>query len=143
MKNQATSIKYGIITGIFLIGYFYLLGTLGYIKSPAYSLFNALICALGIFMAISEKSQTSHFDPKIGFKTGIQTGLIATVIFTIFFGFYAKNQDGFMSALSDQIGFINLNYFLLIILVALGGVVSVYAVTYILVKTFSKSWSVE
>jgi len=94
-------------------------------------------------MAISEKSQTSHFDPKIGFKTGIQTGLIATVIFTIFFGFYAKNQDGFMSALSDQIGFINLNYFLLIILVALGGVVSVYAVTYILVKTFSKSWSVE
>jgi len=41
MKNQATSIKYGIITGIFLIGYFYLLGTLGYIKSPAYSLFNA------------------------------------------------------------------------------------------------------
>jgi len=144
MKQHATSIKYGIITGIFLIGYFALLGALGYIKSPVYSIFNALICALGIFMAISEKSTTSeHFTYKMGFQTGIVTGIIATIIFTVFFGIFAARQEGLITSLTEQLSFIKMNFFLLIFTVAGLGLISVYVVTFILMRYFRKSWKLS
>ncbi|HLS31598.1 MAG TPA: hypothetical protein VK021_12135 [Flavobacteriaceae bacterium] len=140
MKSNLTSIKYGIITGIFLIGYFALLGALGYINSPIYSLFNALICALGIFMAISEKgANVEDFSYKMGFKTGVKTGIIATIIFTIFFGVFVTVREGSF-LLPSQLDFITTNYFLLLLVVGLMGVLSVFVVTYILMHYFKKSW---
>lgn len=141
MKNSTTSIKYGIITGIFLIGYFALLGALGYIKSPVYSIFNALICGLGIFMAISEKgANIEDFSYKMGFETGIKTGVIATIIFTAFFAIFATGKEGLEFLLPAQLSFIKANYIALLISVALLGLFSVYIVTLILMRYFKKSW---
>lgn len=144
MKNNSTSIKYGIITGIFLVGYFFLLGELGYIHSPAYSIFNALICALGIFMAITERnSREEDFTYKMGFDTGIKTGVIATIIFTLFFIFFAVKQQDFVSEMTQKMSFMNMNYTLLVIIVAILGFISVYVVTLILMKYFKKNWDLN
>lgn len=142
MKSNTTSIKYGIITGIFLIAYFALLGALGYIKSPVYSIFNALICALGIFMAISERGANSeNFTYKMGFQTGIKTGLIATIIFTLFFAIFVTGKEGVVFFLPSQLSFMKANYVILLIAVALMGIISIYVVTFILMRYFKKSWN--
>lgn len=142
MKTNSTPIKYGIITGIFLIGYFVLLGILGYITSPLYSLFNALICGLGIFMAISERgANTDNFTYKVGFQTGVKTGIIATVIFTVFFAIFVIGREGGIAFdFPEQLSFLKENYINLLIAVALLGLISVYVVTYILMSYFKKSW---
>lgn len=144
MNTTTTSIKYGIITGIFLVGYFFLLGELGYIHSPAYSIFNALICALGIFMAITElNSRNENFTYKMGFKTGIQTGVIATIIFTLFFIFFAVRQQDFVTSMTETMSFMKMNSAMLVIIVAALGFISVYVVTLILMKYFKKNWHLQ
>lgn len=140
MNNTTTSIKYGIITGIFLIGYFYLLGVMGYIKSPIYSIFNALICALGIYLSILEQGRDKHFNYRMGFNTGIKTGVIATIIFTVFFAVFALMDNTLLDALNKQIGFIQMNHVVLIIATAVFGFISIYIVTYLLMEYFKKSW---
>lgn len=143
MSYKTTSIKYGIITGVFLIGYFSLLGLLGYIKSPVYSIFNALICALGIFLAITEQSNSDTFSYKVGFKTGVTTGVIATIIFTAFIAIFAANSEGFLSGMAQEISIIQINYVLLVLVTAILGLVSIYIITYLLMRYFKKSWNLH
>src|SRR5699024_2202315 len=100
MKKQTTPIKYGTITGIFLIVYFTLLGALGLITSPAYSVVNAFICAVGIFMAISKASERDDdFTYEKGFKTGLMTGVYGTIIFTAFFAVFGMKSGGLVAEL--------------------------------------------
>ncbi len=141
MKQQTTCLKYGIFTGVFLIVYFTLLGALGLINSPAYSIVNAFICAVGIFLAISKVSNQEDFSYKKGFHTGLYTGLYATVIYTIFFAIFAARSEGLITQLTQQIEFVQMNYPLLIITVAVMGLISIYCVTYILMKLFKHSWN--
>lgn len=140
MKKQTTPVRYGTITGIFLIVYFILLGALGLITSPIYSVVNAFICAVGIFMAISKASEQDDFTYEKGFKTGLMTGVYGTIIFTAFFAVFGMKSEGLVADLIQSIEIINLNYGLLLLTVAVLGLISVYVVTLILMKAFKHSF---
>jgi len=141
MKNQSISIKFGIFTGLFLIIYFVLLGALELTDSPIFSLVNALICAVGIFLAISERSNKEQFTSKNAFKTGVFTGVYATIIFTAFFAIFAGKSDGIIANLIHSVGLESMNYGLLLVSVFVLGIISVYVVTFILMRLFKRSWN--
>ncbi|MBN4085482.1 DUF4199 domain-containing protein, partial [Flavobacteriaceae bacterium AH-315-B10] len=63
--------------------------------SPAFSLFNSVITAFGIYEAIKSYKlrQGKKFTYTNGFTTGIISGFVATIIFAIFFAFYATEID--------------------------------------------------
>ena len=86
MGVQKIALKYGFITGLVLIVYFLLLATINLHQEAIYSLFNGVITAIGIFLAIGKlkKIEKEKFRYQFGFSTGIITGFTATVIFTLF-----------------------------------------------------------
>ena len=91
MKNLSLPIRFGLVTSAVLIAYFLILALFNKHTNPAFSFFNAVITAFGIFEVIRLKKleDPDSFSYGEGFKTGIITGFIATLIFTVFFLFYA------------------------------------------------------
>ncbi|WP_298238660.1 DUF4199 domain-containing protein [uncultured Algibacter sp.] len=91
MKNLSLPIRFGLVTSVVLIAYFLILALFNKHTNPAFSFFNAIITAFGIYEVIRLKKleDPNNFSYGEGFKTGIITGFIATLIFTVFFLFYA------------------------------------------------------
>ena len=91
MKKIALPVRYGIAISGSLIAFFLILSLFGLHTNPAFSLFNGVITAFGIYEAIKtyKLREGSKFNYTNGFTTGIVTGFLATFIFTIFFTFYA------------------------------------------------------
>ena len=91
MKNLSLPIRFGLVTSAVLIAYFLILALFNKHTNPAFSFFNAVITAFGIYEVIRLKKleDPDNFSYGEGFKTGIITGFIATLIFTVFFLFYA------------------------------------------------------
>lgn len=91
MKKISLSVRFGLVTSAMLIAYFLILSLFDKHINPAFSFFNAIITAFGIFEAVRLKKNENldTFTYGEGFKTGIMTGFIATLVFTVFFLFYA------------------------------------------------------
>jgi glycerol uptake facilitator-like aquaporin len=91
MKNLSLPIRFSLVTSAVLIAYFLVLALFNKHTNPAFSFFNAVITAFGIYEVIRLKKleDPDNFSYGEGFKTGIITGFIATLIFTVFFLFYA------------------------------------------------------
>lgn len=96
MKNLSLPIRFGLVTSAVLIAYFLILALFNKHTNPAFSFFNAVITAFGIYEVIRLKKLENQDDFSYGegFKTGIVTGFIATLIFTFFFLFYATEING-------------------------------------------------
>ncbi len=104
MKKVALPVRYGIAISGSLIAFFLILSLFGLHTNPAFSLFNGVITAFGIYEAIKtyKLKQGSKFNYTTGFTTGIVTGFVATFIFTIFFTFYATEiNTGFLVKLLE------------------------------------------
>lgn len=102
MKKFTIPIKYGILIAAGLIAYFLLLSLFGLHTQPLYSFFNAVITAVGMFLALREYRLTkkNKFKYQKGFMATFLTGCNATVIFTIFFGLYCTEfNPGFLDEL--------------------------------------------
>lgn len=97
MKKISLPIRFGLVTSAVLIAYFLVLSLFHKQINPAYSFFNAVITAFGVYEVIrlSKLENPEAFTYGEGFKTGIITGFVATFIFTFFFLFYATeiNSD--------------------------------------------------
>ena len=95
MKKIALPIRFGLVTGIVLIAYFLVLALFHKHINPAFSFFNAIITAFGIFEAVRfiKLENPEDFSYGEGFKTGVITGFIATLLFTIFFLVYATELN--------------------------------------------------
>ena len=95
MKKIALPVRYGIAISGSLIAFFLILSLFKAHTSPAYSMFNGVIMAFGIYEAIKvyKLRQGDKFSYTNGFSVGITTGFVATLIFTIFFTFYATEID--------------------------------------------------
>ncbi len=95
MKKIALPVRFGIAISGSLIAYFLILSLFNLHTSPAFSLFNSVITAFGIYEAIKSYKlrQGNKFNYTNGFATGIISGFVATIIFTIFFAFYATEID--------------------------------------------------
>ncbi len=91
MINLKIPILYGIGVAIALIAYFLILSIFGLHINPVYSVFNGVIMAVGLFMALKayRKSKGNKFKYQKGFSAVFLTGMNATLIFVIFFAFYA------------------------------------------------------
>lgn len=91
MKKIALPIRFGIAISGCLIAFFLILSLFNLHTVPAFSLFNSVITAFGIYEAIKsfKLREGDKFNYTNGATTGIVTGFVATIIFTIFFTFYA------------------------------------------------------
>ncbi len=99
MKKISLSVRFGLVTSAVLVAYFLILSLFNKHINPAFSFFNAVITAFGVYEAvrISKLQYSNNFSYAQGFKIGIVTGFVATLFFTIFFLFYATEiNHGFL-----------------------------------------------
>lgn len=136
MKKVALPIRYGIAISGSLIAFFLILSLFGAHTKPAFSLFNSVIVAFGLYDVIrTHKLQAGErFTYASGFSTGIVTGFVATVIFTFFFTLYATEirQDFLVELLEVFKGDYNVG----IGLVSFGVAIMGFATTVVLTLAF-------
>lgn len=86
MKKISLTLRFGLVTSAVLIAYFLVLTLFNLHTNPAFSFFNAVITAFGIYEVVRlyKLQHPDMFSYGEGFKTGMITGAIATIIFTIF-----------------------------------------------------------
>lgn len=145
MKNQAISIRYGLLIAAALIIYFLLLSLLGLHTYPIYSLFNGVITGAGIYLCIKnyQTYKGMKFKYQKGFMAGIISGFLATFIFTLFFGIYATNFDpNFITEIlegwqNDN----NTNIAMLLFVVATMGFATSLVLTLAFMQLFKSSWN--
>ncbi|TYA70110.1 DUF4199 family protein [Seonamhaeicola marinus] len=102
MKKISLPVRFGLVTSAVLIAYFLILSMFNKHINPAFSFFNAVITAFGVYEAVrlSKLQYSNDFSYGEGFKTGIVTGFVATFFFTTFFLFYSTEiSPGFLAEL--------------------------------------------
>jgi len=95
MKNIALPLRFGIAISGSLIAFFLILSLFNAHINPAFSFFNSIIIAFGIYEAIKSYKlrQGNKFNYSNGFTIGVLTGFVATIILAIFFTFYITKID--------------------------------------------------
>ena len=143
MKKISLSVRFGLITSAMLIAYFLILSLFHKHVNPAFSFFNAIITAFGIFEAVRLKKNENleAFTYGEGFKTGIMTGFIATLVFTIFFLFYATEiYPAFLSELLQTIkGGFNIDIGMVTFVVAVMGFATTVVAVLTVMQFFKKT----
>ena len=145
MKKLSVPLLYGVFIAIGLIAYFLLLSLFGLHTNPAFSLFNMVITAVGIFLAVRKYmyNKGPKFKYQKGFVVGLTSGFIATILFTFFFAIYATEiQPGFPQELItmwETDWFVNLG--MLVFTVALMGFASTFVVSLAIMQLYKPSWN--
>ncbi len=147
MKRFSIPIKYGVATAAGLIAYFFILSLFGLHKYPLFSIFNVVIMAGGMLLALKNyrDRKGKKFKYQKGFGTGILTGFNATIIFTIFFGIYVSElrpnfQEELVTMWVDD-WFINIG--MLLFTVALMGFATTVVLTLAFMQYFKDSWNTK
>ncbi|WP_373058498.1 DUF4199 domain-containing protein [Zunongwangia sp. H14] len=147
MNKLSIPLKYGIFTAIALIAYFLILSIFGLNVFPIYSLFNAVITAAGMYLAIKQyrTKKGDKFKYQKGFATGMFTGFMATFIFTAFFAVYAAdiNPEFFHELVSMWESEYETPLGLVIFAVALMGASTTVALTLTYMQLFKRSWNTK
>ena len=143
MKKIALPVRYGIVISGFLIAFFLILSLFGLHTNPAFSLFNGVITAFGIYKAIKtyKLKEGSKFNYTNGFTTGIISGFVATFIFTLFFTFYATeiNTDFLIELLEVFKGDYHVSIGLVAFTVAIMGFATTVVLTLAFMQLFKGS----
>ena len=145
MKKLSVPLLYGVFIAIGLIAYFLLLSLFGLHTNPAFSLFNMVITAVGLFLAVRKYmyNKGPKFKYQKGFVVGLTSGFIATILFTFFFAIYATEiQPGFPQELItmwETDWFVNLG--MLVFTVALMGFASTFVVSLAIMQLYKPSWN--
>ncbi|WP_242203884.1 DUF4199 domain-containing protein [Aestuariivivens insulae] len=146
MKQLSLPIRFGVVTSVVLVAYFLLLSLFHKHTNPAFSFFNAVITAFGIYEAIRvyKLQYLEEFTYGEGFKTGLITGGVATVLFTVFFLFYATEVNGnFIPQLLEVIkGGFDTNVGMITAVVAIMGFATTVICTLTIMQLFKKSQNV-
>ncbi|MDT0643109.1 DUF4199 domain-containing protein [Zunongwangia sp. F363] len=147
MNKLSIPLKYGIFTAIALIAYFLILSLFGLNVFPAYSLFNAVITAAGMYLAIKKyrDKKGDKFKYQKGFATGMYTGFVATILFTVFFAVYAAdiNPEFFHELVGMWESEYETPLGLVIFGVALMGASTTVALTLTYMQLFKRSWNTK
>ena len=145
MKKITLPVRYGIAISGSLIAFFLILSLFGLHTNPAFSLFNGVITAFGIYEAIKtyKLKEGSKFNYTNGFTTGIITGFVATFIFTVFFTFYATEiNTGFLVELLEVFkGDYNVDIGLVAFSVAIMGFATTVVLTLAFMQLFKGSFN--
>ena len=142
MNKLSLPIRFGLVTSAVLIAYFLVLSLFNNHTHPAFSFFNAVITALGIFEVIRYKKIQNYnsFSYGEGFKTGIITGFVASFLFTLFFLFYATEINvGFLTDMLNQInGSLSIDIGMVTFVVFVMGLVTTVISTFTVMQFFKK-----
>lgn len=143
MKNITLPLRFGLVTSAVLIAYFLLLALFNLHTNPAFSFFNAVITAFGIYevVRIYKLRYADTFSYADGFKTGMITGSIATIVFTIFFLVYSTevNSEFLPALLNSMNGAFNINAGLITFIVAIMGFATTIVSTLTVMQLFKIS----
>ena len=143
MKNLSIPIRFGLVTSVILIAYFLVLALFNKHINPAFSFFNAVITAFGIYEAVrlSKLKNFYTFSYGEGFKTGLITGFVATIVFTVFFLLYATeiNPDFLSQLLSHINGSFNVNIGMITFIVAVMGLATTVICALTVMQLFKNS----
>ncbi len=145
MKRSSVPLIYGIFIAIVLIAYFLLLAIFELHKNPAHSVFNMVITAVGIFLAVKKfrDKKVGKFKYRKGFLAGLTTGFIATIIFTVFFAIYASELNPEFSqeliTMWETEWFVNIG--MLVFTVALMGFATTFVVSLAIMQLYKPSWN--
>jgi positive regulator of sigma E activity len=145
MKKSSIPLMYGIYIAIGLIVYFLILAIFGLHKYPVYSVFNIVITAGGMFLAIKKyrRQKGAKFKYQKGFTAGLTTGFIATIIFTAFFAIYASELNPEFSrelvTMWEADWFVNIG--MLVFTVALMGFATSFVLALSFMQLLKDSWN--
>ncbi|WP_338732597.1 DUF4199 domain-containing protein [Mangrovimonas cancribranchiae] len=142
-STVAVSFKYGLFTAIMLIAYFLILKLFGLHLNPWFRLFNGVLMAVGIYMAIKLYKLISgaSFNYVNGFKTGLLTGFWGTFLFAVFMAIYMFHIDvEFMNTLlKDWFQDMNRGGGILIFIILIEGLASTAVLTLTFMQIFKNS----
>ena len=106
-------LKYGLLTSVSLIAFFFIMKLLGLAEVTELRTLNALIMFGGIFLAIRNfkmKKFSYEFNYLSGIATGFFTGMVTAVSFALFVAVYLYFDPSFMAAVvadNPQTDFLN------------------------------------
>lgn len=148
MKNETiVPLKYGLQVAISLIAYFLIVRLFGLHENPWLRLFNGLIMAHGIFMAIRsyKRRDFDGFTYFEGFKIGVKTGFLTTFVFVLFMALYMFHIDpGFADiVMADWKSEYDNGAGILVIVLLIEGITSTLVLTLMFMQLFKKSWNVQ
>ncbi len=147
MANFKIPILYGVLIAAVLAGYFLLLSLFGLHVNPMYSIFNGVIMAVGLWLALKayRKSKGNKFKYQKGFSLIFITGINATIIFVIFFGLYATEfNPGFLDQLINMWAtFYNTNIGIVLFTIALMGISTSVVLALAYMQLFKDSWNTK
>jgi len=147
MVKLKIPILYGAIIAICLAAYFLILSLFGLHVNPVYSIFNGVIMAAGLFLALKayKKSKGNKFKYQKGFSVIFITGVNATVIFLIFFGLYATefNPRFLDDLISMWATFYNTNIGIVLFTIALMGFSTSIVLALAYMQLFKDSWNTK
>lgn len=142
MKQLSLPFRFGLVTSAVLIAYFLLLALFHKHINPAFSFFNAIITAFGIYEAVRvyKLQYLEAFSYGEGFKTGLITGGVATILFTAFFLLYATelNADFIPQLLATLKGGFDTNVGMITAVVAIMGFATTVICTLTVMQLFKK-----
>lgn len=148
MKSSAIPLRYGIILGAVLIVYFLILSLFDLHTYVWFSLANAVLTGIGIFLATKEyRIRKKNFKYQKGFMAGLKTGVYATLIFTVFFAIYASNiNPTFTNELLNNwnmVTDVGTGLGQVILVVATMGLISTLVLTFACMQLFKESWNTQ
>ncbi len=145
MKNLNVPIKYGLLIAVGLIAYFLILSLFNLHIYSLFSLFNGVIMAVGMWLALKayRSSKGSKFKYQKGFMASLLTGFNATIVFTIFFAFYATelNQDFLNSLINIWPEDYGTSIGIVVFVVAIMGFATSLVLTLAYMQLFKDSWN--
>ncbi|MDT8415531.1 MAG: DUF4199 domain-containing protein [Flavobacteriaceae bacterium] len=148
MKNETVvPLKYGFQIAISLIAYFLIVRLFNSHENPWLRLFNGVIMAHGIFLAIRsyKRRDTDGFTYFEGFKIGVKTGFLTTFVFVAFMGLYMFHVDPtFVDVvMADWKSEYDNGAGILIFVLLIEGITSTLVLTLTFMQLFKKSWNVK
>ncbi|HKL36089.1 MAG TPA: DUF4199 domain-containing protein [Salegentibacter sp.] len=147
MKNFSVPIKYGFLIAIGLIAYFLILSLFEVHIYPLFSLFNGVIMAAGMWLALKAYRNTkgSKFKYQKGFMASLLTGFNATIVFTLFFALYSTELNP--DFLGDLINMWRTDYGteigIVLFVVAVMGFATSLVITLAYMQLFKDSWNTK
>ncbi|MGW1454656.1 DUF4199 domain-containing protein [Salegentibacter agarivorans] len=147
MKNFSVPIKYSLIIAVGLIVYFLFLSLFNLHIYPLFSLFNGVIMAGGMWLALKayRSSKGSKFKYQKGFMASLLTGFNATILFTIFFALYATelNPDFLNNLINMWRTDYGTDIGIVLFVVAVMGFATSLVLTLAYMQLFKDSWNTK
>ncbi len=143
MKNtliERTALRYGIITGVTLIAFFFLMLGIGMIQEYELRILNIIFLFAGVYMAINSYREGDQSNYLGGIGVGMLTSGIALVIFSTFVIIFLATNPLFMESLRAHEYFGRyLNPYIAGVVIFIEGTISGLLVSFILMQYYKRS----